>query len=330
MFSRLTPGSALLRSRWAAIGAAVAVSFGAGGSVALFAHADAPATTSFVAITPCRLFDTRPAPDNVGDRSTPLSTAEEFARQVTGTNGNCTIPGTATAVAYNLTVPDPSVTGYLKLYPGDVAAPNASAVNAQALVGTKSGSGVVGLSSTGTVKLLNQVGPLNALLDITGYFVATPAGPTGPAGVGDLGCTAGQSITWSGTAWQCTTPSDSLSGLSCTVNQSIRWNGTAWECRSQPIVATLSMVAFSPPCCQISDRFQAYSPNVVATNICDDIFCEIKLVDVIDHTTCQVNFTGNSNANGLHVSLLPDRIMLEPMFILNPSEPLYINISCNT
>ena len=86
----------------------------------------------------------------------------------------------------------------------------------------------------------------------------------------------------------------------------------------------------SPPCCQISDRFQAYSPNVVATNICDDIFCEIKLVDVIDHTTCQVNFTGNSNANGLHVSLLPDRIMLEPMFILNPSEPLYINISCNT
>ena len=83
----------LSRSRWAGIGAAVAVSLGAGG-IGLIAHAANSAPSSFVAITPCRLFDTRPAPATVGDRNTPLNAGEDFERQVTGNNGDCTIPAT--------------------------------------------------------------------------------------------------------------------------------------------------------------------------------------------------------------------------------------------
>lgn len=169
----------MIRSRWAAIGAAVAVTLGAGGGL-YFAHADS-APSSFVSITPCRLFDTRPG-NQVGNRATPLTTGETFVRQVTGTNGNCTIPANATGIAYNLTVPDPTVNGFIKLYPADAAVPGASAINPVANGGTKANAGIVGLSATGSVAFFNQTGPIDALLDITGYFLPASAGPAGPAG----------------------------------------------------------------------------------------------------------------------------------------------------
>ncbi len=172
-------GSSTIRSRWAAFGAAVAVSLGAGGGF-FYAHADS-AQSSFISITPCRLFDLR-AETLVGNRATPLTTGETFVRQVTGANGGCTIPANATGISYNLTVPDPTVTGFIKLFPADASAPNASAINPVAGGGTKANSGIVGLSATGSIALFNQVGPILALLDITGYFVPSSSGPAGPAG----------------------------------------------------------------------------------------------------------------------------------------------------
>lgn len=157
------------RSRWAAVGAAVAVSLGAGG-VGWFAHADTPPST-FVGIAPCRLFDTRPAPDNVGDRRTPLGAGEELTRQVTGTNGNCTIPATATAIAYNLTVPS-SINGFLTLFPADAPRPRSSSINPVAGESVKANGGIVGLSATGAIKLFSLTGPVDAILDITGYYTS--------------------------------------------------------------------------------------------------------------------------------------------------------------
>jgi hypothetical protein len=186
MFRRIQ-GSTLTRSRWAGIGAAVAVSLGAGG-IGLIAHAaGTSAPSSFVSIAPCRLFDTRPAPDTVGNRSTPLNAGEEFDRQVTGTNGNCTIPSTATGISYNLTVPT-GINGYLTVYPGDAARPTSSSINPVGGEGVKANGGIVGLSATGSIKVFTLTGPVNAILDITGYFTpttGTAAGPTGPTGPSD-------------------------------------------------------------------------------------------------------------------------------------------------
>ena len=177
-----TGTSTLARSRWAGIGAAVAVSLGAGG-VGLIAHAAGTATpSSFVAITPCRLFDTR-AGEPVGDRTTPLAADETFVRQVTGTNGNCTIPAGATAINYNLTIPD-GLDGFLTLYPADAGRPNASSINPVTGQGVKVNGGTVGLSASGAIALYTLRGPLDAVLDITGYYVpaATGGGAAGPAG----------------------------------------------------------------------------------------------------------------------------------------------------
>ena len=121
--------SALMyRSRWAAFGAAVAVAIG-GGGVGWIAHAAGSSTpASFVSITPCRLFDTRPA-TLVGNRSTPLAAGETFTRQVSGTNGNCTIPSNATGISFSITVPD-GASGFLTVYPADAASrPNSSTIN---------------------------------------------------------------------------------------------------------------------------------------------------------------------------------------------------------
>lgn len=153
------------------------MSVGAGG-VGWIAHAANTPASTFVGIAPCRLFDTRPAPDNVGDRNTPLSAGEEFVRQVTGTNGNCTIPANATAIAYNLTVPT-SISGFLTIFPADAARPTSSSINPVGGESVKANGGIVGLSATGAIKLYTLTGPVNAILDITGYYTAAGGSAAG-------------------------------------------------------------------------------------------------------------------------------------------------------
>jgi hypothetical protein len=150
---------------------------GAGG-IGWIAHAANTAPSTFVGITPCRLFDTRPAPDNVGDRNTPLAAGEEFTRQVTGTNGNCNIPANATAIAYNLTVPT-SISGFLTIFPADAPRPTSSNINPVAGESVKANGGIVGLSATGAIKIYTLSGPVDALLDITGYYTAAGGSANG-------------------------------------------------------------------------------------------------------------------------------------------------------
>lgn len=66
------------RSRWAAVGAAIAVSVGAGGSLQLVGASDDPA--SFEAVTPTRILDTRTALGLEG----PFTSADPRTLQVTG------------------------------------------------------------------------------------------------------------------------------------------------------------------------------------------------------------------------------------------------------
>jgi len=136
--------------------------------------------------------DTRPAPDNVGGRSTPLVAGEELTRQVTGVNGNCNIPATATAIAYNLTIPT-SIDGFLTIFPADAVRPRSSSINPVVGERVKANGGIVGLSASGAIKLFTLTGPVDAIVDITGYFT-TPA--SGPSGAIPSGATATGEITY--------------------------------------------------------------------------------------------------------------------------------------
>ena len=161
------------RIRWSAIGAAVAVTFAGG-----LALPSAKATNTngggagvvFVPVVPCRLFDTRPTPDNVGPRTSPLGATDVYTQQVTGTNGNCTIPAAATAVALNVTTTNATVASYLTLWPADAPRPLASNLNWVPGSPPTPNKVDVKLSTDGRVSLYNNAGNVDVLADIVGYY----------------------------------------------------------------------------------------------------------------------------------------------------------------
>ncbi len=122
----------LWRSRWAAIGAAIAVTFGGGGL--FFANAASSAPSSVVTIDPVRILDTR---TDVGLQG-PFVSAVPQKLQVTGsvptTTGTQTpVPPGATGVLLNVTVVRPSADGFLSVRPGDATGtPLTSSLNFKA------------------------------------------------------------------------------------------------------------------------------------------------------------------------------------------------------
>ncbi len=173
------------RSRWAAIGAAIAVALGAGG--VLTGSAASGTESLLVPITPCRLVDTRPGTDNVGPRATPIGTNEVYAPLVHGTNGRCTIPATATAVSMNVTVVGPTADSFLTVFPPDQARPLAASLNWVAGQAPTPNAVTGTLSPDGRLGLYNLSGSVDVIVDVVGYYVPGtgspgPAGPTGPAG----------------------------------------------------------------------------------------------------------------------------------------------------
>lgn len=146
----------------------------------------ASSPAAFVPIVPCRLADTRPAPDNVGVRRTPITAGESVTFAVRGTNGNCTIPETATAVVSNVTLVGANASGFLTVYPPDAPRPVTSNLNSIAGGAPTPNQVTVALSNTGTIAAFNNAGSVDVIIDLVGYFApgaAGPAGPTGPRGL---------------------------------------------------------------------------------------------------------------------------------------------------
>ena len=166
-----------MRTRWAAIGAAVAVTLGGGG----FFVANAGTTTpnaddaAYHPVTPVRVLDTRRT-DAVSNGVIKLDVEGPIATiNSDGTTTSVQVaPTTASAVAINLTVTEGQKNGgygFVKVYPCTQttdAAPEASAINfenkvdiANALNVTTSATGEICFSVYGTADLI---------VDISGYY----------------------------------------------------------------------------------------------------------------------------------------------------------------
>lgn len=165
-----TRSGGMWRSRWAAIGAAVAVTLGAGGLGIARATISSGSKPVFVAIAPCRLVDTRPAPATVGPRATPLNPNEIATFTVHGANGNCNIPAGAVAIDANVTITDPTSDGYLTVFPSDAAQPTASNLNWTAGQAPTPNAVTVDLSADGKISVFNERGTVNVIIDIVGYY----------------------------------------------------------------------------------------------------------------------------------------------------------------
>jgi hypothetical protein len=165
------------RSRWAAVGAAIAIVAGAGGILTASAATSSPSV--LVPIPPCRLMDTRPE-TQVGTRNTPIAQGDTYFATVIGTNGGCTIPAGASAVSMNVTIVNPTASSFLTVFPGDSARPTASSLN---WVGGQSATPNAVTSQIGnqTVGFYNNTGSVDLIVDIVGYYQPNTGG-SGPPG----------------------------------------------------------------------------------------------------------------------------------------------------
>ena len=176
------------RARWAAIGAAVAVSIGAGGLIT-FASASGGAASSFTPITPCRLLDTRGGGLATGatpPRAAALGQGEAITIPARGDFGKCVgLSSTDTGAVLNVTIVNPSAGSFLTVWPADKDKPLASSLNWVAGQGATPNQVTTALDTSGQFNIFNNGGTVDVIIDVVGLY--EPAGSGGGGGVGPQG-----------------------------------------------------------------------------------------------------------------------------------------------
>ncbi len=159
----------LIRTRWAALGAAVAITLGAGGVGLVSATVSSGVRTVFVPIEPCRIMDTRP-PFQVGPRGTPIGAQQTHTVSVWGDRGDCSIPNDAAGLALNVTAVDATLPTFLTIW-GDGTRPTASSLNpTPGQPPTPNAVTTDVTDSVGQFKIFNLQGSVHVLADVVGYY----------------------------------------------------------------------------------------------------------------------------------------------------------------
>jgi hypothetical protein len=171
------------RSRWAAVGAAVAVSLGAGGGFLIADAANGP-ESGLVMVDPLRILDTRD-PVDLGLRG-PFVSPIAQKLQVTGpvpiiSGTKTVVPPGASGVLLNVTAVNATSKGFISIRPGDAFGPPSTSSLNVTVVGAPIPNAVqVALPTTGanagkidiTWDALGIAGPTTDLLiDVVGYTV---------------------------------------------------------------------------------------------------------------------------------------------------------------
>jgi hypothetical protein len=160
------------RSRWAAIGAAVAVTFG--GSGLMVANAASDSGLAYHPLVPVRVLDTR---NGTGAPAGALGAGQTLTLSF----GSAGVPATAESVTFNLTVVDGTEGSFLTVYPVGEARPVTSSVNwsdANAVANQANAK----LGTGGAVNIYNYAGTVNVVADLVGYFSLAGAGADGATG----------------------------------------------------------------------------------------------------------------------------------------------------
>ena len=149
--------------------------FNSAGSTHLLADVAGYYTTTpapggrFTAVTPARLLDTRSG-TGTGGAINPLGQDQSLNLNVTGVGG---VPASGvTAVALNVTVDQPTGTGYLTVWPAGEQRPLASTHNYVPGL-TVANLVLAKVGANGQVSIYNSAGNTHVVADVIGYFSAT-------------------------------------------------------------------------------------------------------------------------------------------------------------
>jgi hypothetical protein len=156
-----------VRTRWLAAGLLCGVLLGGG---AAGAGLSSGARAVFVAITPCRVIDTRPD-STVGGRNTPLGSGE--THHVVANGGNCVgqIPADVSGVSMNVTTVGATQPTFITVWATGAAQPLASSLNPAPGQPPTPNAVITSLSVDGRFDIYNLAGSVHVLADINGYFV---------------------------------------------------------------------------------------------------------------------------------------------------------------
>jgi hypothetical protein len=120
----------------------------------------------FIGIEPCRLADTRPGFGFAGPFGPPALVGG--ATRNFPIVGQCGIPATATAVAFNFTITQPAGAGWLTVWPAGGPFPPTSVVNYVANEDVANASDVL-LGAGGAISV-QSVAMTHLVIDVYGYF----------------------------------------------------------------------------------------------------------------------------------------------------------------
>jgi hypothetical protein len=122
----------------------------------------------FVAVSPCRIVDTRNAAGPYGGPALSMSVARTFDID----NGSCGIPAGVDAYSLNFGAILPPADGFLTSWPTGSAQPAISQLNF--LAGeVVANAAIVAAGTGGAINVLVNIGPTNIYIDINGYFSDT-------------------------------------------------------------------------------------------------------------------------------------------------------------
>ncbi len=131
------------------------------------------ATETLRSIEPCRLIDTRPPPDNIGGRTSPLGAKQTLSidTQQSGTPCSGAIPTDATSLALNVTGLNATSRTYLTLWAGGER-PLSSSLNPAPGQPPLPNAVTVGLDETGKFAVYNHAGSVDIVIDVVGYYAS--------------------------------------------------------------------------------------------------------------------------------------------------------------
>jgi len=126
----------------------------------------ASTATTFNALAPCRILDTRNPAAPLG--GPPIGAGGLRSFLVTGV---CNVPPGAVAISANVTVVNPAATGDLIVYPNGIASPPVVSTISFRVGRTRANNSFVYLASDGSILVKNNAaGTLDLVLDVNGYF----------------------------------------------------------------------------------------------------------------------------------------------------------------
>jgi len=125
-------------------------------------HDDTQPASTFTALNPARILDTRTGIGSTGK----IGAGQTRAVQVRNRGG---VPAGATSVIMTVTATNPSAPSHLTVFPSDIAQPDVSNLNF--VTGqTVPNLVIAGIGADGNVKIFNNAGSVDVLADVVGYM----------------------------------------------------------------------------------------------------------------------------------------------------------------